>query len=303
MVRERQKAMCRGSLLVLAAAILWGTTGTALAFAPPEAEPATVGAIRIFVGGFALLALATLRGELRTGGRWPLRATAAAAAGVAAYQPFFFAGVAGTGVALGTVVAIGSAPAWAGVIGLLSLGEKPTAHWGVSTALAVSGCALLLGARGGISIEVPGVLFALAAGACYGVYATASKQILAEGRPPIAVMAIVFSAGALLLFPVLAVSDLGWLAEPRGLAVALELGLVATAVAYVLFARGLVAMPVSNVATLSLAEPLTAGMLGILVLGEQLGGMSLMGAGLMLGGLILASTSSGSPSSSQPESG
>ena len=50
-----------GRLLVLAAAVLWGTTGTALAFAPPGAVPVAVGAVRIAVGGLALLAFFYLR--------------------------------------------------------------------------------------------------------------------------------------------------------------------------------------------------------------------------------------------------
>jgi DME family drug/metabolite transporter len=105
----------------------------------------------------------------------------------------------------------------------------------------------------------------------------------------VAVMAGVFSAGAVLLCPLLAMSDLGWLAEPRGAVVALELGLVATASAYALFARGLAVVPVRSAATLSLAEPLTAGLLGVLVLGEGLSVAALLGASLMLGGLGIAS--------------
>ena len=106
--------------------------GTALAFAPPGVQPAAVGAVRIALGGLALLVLAALRGELRSGVGWPPLATTTAAVGIAAYQPFFFAGVARTGVALGTIVAIGSTPVWAGAIGFLfgarnrrSAGESP----------------------------------------------------------------------------------------------------------------------------------------------------------------------------------
>lgn len=131
--------------------------------------------------GLALLVLAALRGELRSGVGWAPLATTTAAVGIAAYQPFFFAGVARTGVALGMIVAIGSTPVWAGAIGFLFRGEKPTVRWGIATALAVSGCALLLlGAKGGVSVAAAGILFALAAGACYGAYATASKRLLTE---------------------------------------------------------------------------------------------------------------------------
>jgi DME family drug/metabolite transporter len=116
----------------------------------------------------------------------------------------------------------------------------------------------------------------------------ASKGLL-DDRPPDAVMAVVFCLGAVLLAPVLLVVDLSWLAQPRGLAVALHLGLVATAAAYFLFGRGLVAIPVAAAVTLSLAEPLTAGTLGVVLLGEQLTTPAVLGIGLILGGLVLLS--------------
>ncbi len=128
-MNERVKGTKRepaGSLLVLAAAVLWGTTGTALALAPAGTDPVSVGAVRIAVGGAALVAFAAWRGGILPLGRWPLTATAAAAAGVAAYQPFFFAGVSRTGVAVGTVVAIGSAPVMTGIVGFLFRGERPS---------------------------------------------------------------------------------------------------------------------------------------------------------------------------------
>ena len=277
-------------LFVLVAAVLWGTTGTAQAFAPEGAGPLSVGAVRIAVGGVALLAFAAARGELGSLKGWPPVATFAAAAAMAAYQPFFFAGVSLTGVAAGTIVAIGSAPAWAGVIGLLFLGERPTPRWALATATAVLGSALLVGSGGGgVTVDPPGILLALGAGASYAAFATAAKRLLAE-KPHAAVMAVAFSLGALLLSPVLLFTDPSWILEPSGAFVALELGLLATAAAYLLFGRGLSSVPVTTAATLSLAEPLTAGLLGVLVLGEKLGIVAFLGIGLLVGGLILAST-------------
>jgi len=56
-------------------------------------------------------------------------------------------------------------------------------------------------------------------------------------------MAGVFTLGALLLVPVLVVEDLGWLASGDGVAMALWLGAVPTALAYILFAHGLRVLP------------------------------------------------------------
>jgi DME family drug/metabolite transporter len=116
-----------GAWLVLAAAVLWGTTGTARALAPAGASPLSVGAVRIAVGAAALVALARLRGELRRLGSWPAVPVAAGVAAVAGYQLAFFSAVARTGVAVGTMVAIGSAPVLAGLLAWLVRGERPAA--------------------------------------------------------------------------------------------------------------------------------------------------------------------------------
>jgi DME family drug/metabolite transporter len=105
-------------------------------------------------------------------------------------------------------------------------------------------------------------------------------------------MAVVFCLAALLLAPILLTADLGWLGQMRGLAVILHLGLVATAAAYMLFSRGLALVPVADAVTLSLAEPLTAGALGLLVLGERFTPYAGLGTGLVLLGLALLTVKS-----------
>ncbi|PAD19660.1 EamA family transporter, partial [Terribacillus saccharophilus] len=57
-------------LFVLFAAILWGTTGTAQAFAPAAAHPIAIGAARLAVGGVFLLLVTLLLGKLNVKD-WP----------------------------------------------------------------------------------------------------------------------------------------------------------------------------------------------------------------------------------------
>jgi DME family drug/metabolite transporter len=244
--------------------------------------------VRLAVGGLALLAWALWRGALTGGGRWPKLATGLAAGCMAAYQVFFFAAVASTGVAAGTVVAIGSAPVLAGFFAFIPRGERPGKRWGGATALTILGCILLVSASGEFQVDAGGIALALGAGACYAAYAVASKGLLEE-HPPDAVMAVVFCLGALLLSPLLFFGDLSWLAQPRGLMVALHLGLVATALAYALFARGLRLIPVATAVSLSMAEPLTAGLLGVFLLGERLSAFAWVGVVLIILGLALLS--------------
>jgi DME family drug/metabolite transporter len=275
----------RGQWLVLAAAVLWGTTGTAQAFAPMGASPVVVGAVRLAIGGTALLLFAARQGRLFNQKRLPVRPTLLGAASIAAYQLCFFAAVSLTGVAVGTIVAIGSAPILAGLLSWLVDRERPQRRWIMATLLAVAGCTLLIASGGTLNVNAGGVLLALGAGAAYAVYAHSSKALLAEHTPDF-VTAVLFSLGAVFLLPILFISDLSWLSTGRGLMVALHLGLVATALAYILFTRGLQRVPVSSAVTLSLAEPLMAALLGIFLLKEQLAFPGLIGISLLLTGLF-----------------
>jgi drug/metabolite transporter, DME family len=278
-------------LAVLLAAVCFGTTGTAQALGPDGTQPLAVGAARILVGAALLLAIAG-RGD-PSGLPWERRALAAAGVGVAAYQLAFFTAVQDTGVAVGTVVAIGSGPAFAGVLGRLTGGEPLTPRWAAATGLACSGVALLVGGSGTADVSATGVGLALVAGASYATYTVAAKRLLTAGHAPEAVMARAFTAGALLLLPVLAATGGGGLVSPGGLALVLFLGAVPTALAYVLFARGLQRLSSGETATLTLAEPLTATALGVLVLGEHPTGVTAAGAALVLGGLVVLAAGGG----------
>src|SRR4051794_20645345 len=266
--------------LVLLAAVAFGTTGTARALGPDAASPVAVGAARVAVGA-ALLSVVAWRLAPRSQARWSWWPLAAAAFGIAVYQLAFFAAVRDTGVAVGTVVALGSGPAFAG---LLSRGPL-TARWAASTALATVGVALLVAGGASARISVSGVTLALVAGAAYATYTVAAKRLLDDGHAPEAVMARAFGAAAVLLAPALVIAGGGWIASPGGLALALYLGAIPTALAYVLFARGLRHLSAGDTATLTLAEPLTAAALGTVVLGERPGALAALGALLVLSGL------------------
>jgi drug/metabolite transporter, DME family len=275
---------------ILIAAVLFGTTGTAQALGP-NLDPLAVGASRIVLGGallglFALAAAAAGRVRLRTGAG--PRAVLLAGACVAVYQATFFAAVADTGVAVGTVVAIGSGPAFAGLFASTFAGERLTLRWAAATGLACAGVALLvLGGGAGGSVSAPGIGLALVSGAGYAGYAVASKRMLDAGGAPDAVMAAIFGVGALLMLPLLAIVPVAGLATPGGLTLVLYLGAVPTALAYVLFARGLDRIGASETATLTLAEPLTAAALGVIALGERPGLAAAAGAALVMGGLAV----------------
>src|SRR4051812_22069228 len=265
-------------LMILLAAVCFGTTGTAQALGPDGLAPAGVGAARILVGGALLVVIGGAAIH-----KLPRRPLLIGATAVATYQLSFFAAVADTGVAVGTIVAIGSGPAFAGVLEWATTGTVPTKSWGAATALACAGVAILALSGADATLSLPGVGLALLAGASYATYTLAARRMLAADHAPEAVMAGAFGVGAVLLLPVLALNH-EVLTQPGGLALALFLGIVPTALAYVLFARGLKRLTAAETATLTLAEPLTATLLGVLVLGEQ---FAALGACLILAGLLV----------------
>lgn len=276
----------RARLLVIVAAACFGTTGTAQALGP-DAAPVTVGAVRIALGAMLLaVAARVLRARSHTpaaAGGW---VQAAGGIGVAGYALCFFAAVKTTGVAVGTVVALGSAPAFAGAGAWALLGERPAPRWYASTLLAIGGVALIVLAGEDAHVDAGGVLLALGAGASYALYTLASKRLLDTGWGTEAVMARIFGIGALLLVPVLVLGDLSWLRSASGVAMALWLAVVPTALAYLLFAAGLRVLPAAEVATLTLAEPVTAVLLGAVVLGERPGALAVCGAALVLAAIV-----------------
>jgi drug/metabolite transporter, DME family len=277
--------MLAARLQVLLAALCFATTGTAQALGPDGIPPVDVGAARVLVGGALLAALARFAPG---GGRpWARGPVLLAAAGVVAYQLAFFAAVADTGVAVGTIVALGSAPALTGALEWVLTGRRPERRWIVATALACAGVALLVLAGGAdAGVSAPGVGLAVLAGGSYATYTLAAKRLLGDGHPPERVMGAAFGIAAVALLPLLALDHPAPLLGAGGLALAAFLGVIPTALAYVLFARGLRRLTAAETSTLTLAEPLTAGLLGAAVLGEQLSALSGLGAGLVLGGLV-----------------
>jgi DME family drug/metabolite transporter len=273
-----------GATFILLAAMLWGTTGTSQALAPIGSNPQEIGTFRLLVGGGFLLLL-SLAGKRSSFTGIPVFPVLLSGLFVALYQLCFFWGVWLTGVAVGTIVGIGSAPIFAGILQTILYKKPPGTRWYVSTGLAVAGC-ILLGASGSIEIHLFGIVLSCGAGLSYAAYTLLMKQLVV-GRSPETIAALVFSCGAILLLPLLIGADIRWVLQPTGLLVVIHLGLFATALSYYLFCRGLKTVPVSTAVTLSLAEPLTASVLGIIVIGERFNNLAVTGMFLILAGLII----------------
>jgi drug/metabolite transporter, DME family len=275
-----------GSLAVIGAAVLFGTSATSRALADLDIDSTVVAAIRLLIGGGGLALLALHRfGWQMLVALWRRPVVLLMGTAVAGYQALFFIGTGRTGVAVGTLVSLALAPFAAGILGWLLGAGAPGRIWAVSTTLAVIGVGMLTELGGGGVIDPVGVAAALGAGGCYAVYTVIGGRIVREGFPSGAVLGASFAVGGLLLTPWLGGTGVSEFLTPRGLALALWLGIAATTVAYLLFGVGISRLAPGSVATLNLFEPVVAALFGVLLLNEAIAGIGLVGCALIVAAL------------------
>ena len=286
-----RSAPLRGFLLICAAAVSWGTTGsvTTLLVAQSDVTPLVIAAVRVLAGAVLLLAGAWLiDGSLRIAraDRWRCVAMGVA---MAVFQASVFTAVTLSGIALTALIAICSAPLVIAGLAWAFLGERPTTRVGIALALGVVGTALLIvGPRGLTDVSsrlLAGAGLAFTAGVAYGTYVVITKATLARSAP-LPMAGLSFAVATLALAPALAAPD-----ALRQLAVGwpwlVYLGAVTTAGAYAAYTIGLRDVSASVAGIASLVEPLTATLLGVVVFGERLGVAGGAGAVLLLSALAL----------------
>ncbi len=263
-----------GSLAVLMAATLWGTTGTAAAFAP-EVPAMAIGAAAMGGGGLlqALMAvrpMAKHRQGLRR--HWLLLLIGALA--VAVYPLAFYGSMRLAGITVGTVVTIGSAPLLSALIEYLFDRQRLSLRWLAGAVLGVVGMALLAaaeshGATGGEAVG-SGILLGLLAGLTYALYSWTARRLMLNGVAAKAAMGATFGGGALFLLPVLLFTGAPLLASGTNLAVGLYMALVPMFIGYLCFGYGLARIAASTAITLTLFEPVVAAALAVIIVGERL---------------------------------
>jgi len=284
-MNDSSHSSARGVALVLFAAMLWGTTGTAQSLAPTTLSPYWVGALRVAIasGFFAVLTV----GQPWRGVAWPWARIAWAGGCIAVYNLCFFAGVKASGVALGTAIAIGSGPIWAGLLQTWQQRRLPPALWWLGTLVSVAGAAAMaLGQGGGLHLSAAGVALCLLAGLCYAMYTLVNKHLVLALGPARTNLAV-FASAAMLSLPAAWVLGGPLRAGAGAWTVVLFLGLVSTGVAYLLFSSGLRHISGATGVTLALGEPVTAFMLAVWVVGERQQALAWLGLAGVIAGLLL----------------
>ncbi|TFV90456.1 EamA family transporter [Blastococcus sp. CT_GayMR16] len=278
----------RGFLLVVLAALCWGTSGVSGQIVADRAGlgPLDIAWHRMAIGAVALLIGTALTWRRRSAPTGPItRGTAVrlllVGAGLAAYQLAYFAAVATAGVSIATLVALGLAPLLIAVGATLLGHGRPDRATVVALVVALTGLVLLVGISAGAdtgTTVVLGALMAVGSALGYAVVTLAGAGVPA-GIP---VTLAGFAGGAVLLTPVALIVGLRFTTDPVALAVLLYLGLVPSALAYALFFTGLRTVPGAVASIVTLLEPLTATALATAFLGERLAPAALAGGLLVL---------------------
>jgi len=284
----------RSRNLVVLAAVCFATTGTAQQLGPDTSSPIAVATIRFFIGSLVLFIIAFLRpSRRRTVERAPLAARVwiATAFGPALYGAAFFSAVRSTGVAVGTVVALGSAPLITSAISAMSLRKVPALSWLGTTVFAIIGMSLIVASGKESQVTVSGVVLALCAGLGYAIFALGSKTILSSGVSSELAMAKVFGISSVMLAPTLFFVNLKWITSGDAIVMVLWLGFVTLALAYWSYAAGLRHLEPSQTTLITLVEPVVATVLGVLALNERPSTVAWIGVLIVIASLLAESRS------------
>lgn len=284
---EAPGADLRAHLSILIAALLWGTSGLVGRLAGDvDVPPIAVAAARMVVAGLALLPFAR-RGPALPSRRGIRPSLVAVGLLLAGYQVAYFSSIPHVGVTVATLVALGLPPALVAIAAPLVGDARADRRTWTAVALAVGGLVLLVGGAGAALPDggspVLGVVLAVLCAVGYSGVSLFGRAL--GDVDPLRLVSIAFAVGGALMLPVLLTADVP--VTPRSIGLLAYVGLLPTALAYLLFFRGAgrVAAPVTTLITL--LEPVTAALLALAFLGERLAPTGMVGALLVVGAVLL----------------
>ncbi|MEZ9059095.1 DMT family transporter [Vibrio pelagius] len=285
-----------GSLFILLASILWGTTGAAATLVP-EVSPLAVGAfsmgigglIQVFIASTALKRDASLLKHHR-------KEVLIGALALMVYPMAFYTSMRMAGVATGTVVSIASAPLFTLLFECLFSTKRNLNNrkW-VSLGLGVVGIVLLVNAESThghaeLQFKLWGILLGLVAGLSYATYSLMAKELINKGVQSQAAMGAIFGLGACLLLPTLLASGDNLFVSQTNTLVLIYMAVIPMGVGYIMFGVGLRHINASTANILTLFEPVVAAVIAVLILEEYIPPIGWFGIALIMVCLFFQST-------------
>jgi len=182
-------------------------------------------------------------------------------------------------------------PIWGVVVAhLFTQDEKASPAKVAGVLLGFGGVAVMIGADllGDIGRSALAQLACLLSTLCYALAGVWARRFRTMGVPPVAVSTGQLTAATLVMLPLVLLFEPPWLAAPpsgEAWLALIALALLCTSIAYILYFRLLASAGATNSLLVTFLIPVTAILLGALILGERLeprhfAGMALIGLGL-----------------------
>ena len=180
-------------------------------------------------------------------------------------------------------------PAWVTAFAALRGIDRIDARRLVALVISFAGIATMVGTPWAETSNVPlvGVLLSLSAAACYGLYIPAIGRMQEGIRPTVVSAYVALGAGLVHVVVGLASGTLTVRLDPVAWASIAGFAIIGTAIAFLLFLRGLAVLGSVRTAIVSTIEPFFTTLLGALVLSQPLPPSSLLGGALIALAVVL----------------
>jgi drug/metabolite transporter (DMT)-like permease len=279
--------------LLIALSVVWGGSFLFVGVAVRELPPLTIVASRVLMGAAALLLVLRVMGLNlpRTRQAW------GAFLGMSILNnviPFTLIVWGQSHIASGLASILNATtPLFTVIVAhYLTDDERLTGQKFAGVLVGFAGVAVMIGAAAMTAWDasILAQLAVLGAALSYGFSGVFGRRFKTMGIPPLATAAGQVTVSSALLLPVALIVDRPWILSMPSTGALLSmaaLGLVSTAFAYLIFFRLLARAGATNVGLVTFLIPVSAILLGVLVLGETLAPRHVTGMALIAAGLIL----------------
>jgi len=292
----------KGIIAVIVASILWGTTGTAASLLP-NVSVLAIGAFSTGIGGLLLVCVA----YKQLINDYPLLLAKPVlvligAASVAIYPLAFYSAMKLSGIAIGTIMSIASAPFFAVILEWLLSKKTISLHWLISFIIGTLGVTfLVIGKQHGLDngndleqttlLHYLGIVLGALAGLTYATYSWVAKHLIDNGVHSKSAMSAQFGLAAMLLLPSLLFTGQSLFSTTLNASVALYMAVIPMFIGYLLFGYSLQLINASQATLITLLEPLIATLLAIIIVGERFKLIGWFGLVLVFTCLVLQTVS------------
>lgn len=283
-----------GAALIFLTGCLWGSIGLFIRLmSDAGASAAMISFLRVAFA-FVILAVVTAArsgiSAFRVSGRTLLFSAALGLVCHGVYNVFYSWAVTLAGVTVSAVL-LRIAPVFTAIISVLCFHEKITRHKCFALAINVVGCVLAAtgGQFDGALLSLTGILCGVAAGLCYALSAIFGR-LAGENSDPFVVSTYSYLFAAVFLGIFLKPWIQPIYVTPTILGLGFLYALIPTAIAYLLYYRGLQQIRESSkVPVLASMETVMAAVIGVLVLGEELSLVHYLGIAVVMVSIVIAS--------------